>query len=361
MPPGRSPPIAAVQQLALQLRSARARRRATCATAPRDGGAARRGPCTVRRRGCGRSRPRPRATRPSSSETGTSSGTPAIACRTRPARAGDTSFASSRAPCCERLGGEHGGLAAGSGAQVQPPLPLAHRAGRGSGRAPRAASPRPARGVCRRTRGRAARGRRRRGGSRTASTACAARLRGPRASPGSAAIVTRGDALSAVRRASSSSARPSAASARRNARTTQTGCENTRPRRSSSERALAATRAIHSPGVSREIAPQHRVGEAGGAAAAGAAGQLDGLVDGGVGGDAGGEQLVGAEAQRIQHGRVDLLDAAVGGDLDDRVVGALAAQRAVGQLGRQRGIRGVEAGARDRLRAAGGSRTRRTR
>ena len=88
------------EQLGLQLGERRARRRATCASAPRGGAAARRARCTAHRRGCGRRRrglPR-RASRPSCSETATSSGTPAIARRTSPARAGEISLASSIAP-----------------------------------------------------------------------------------------------------------------------------------------------------------------------------------------------------------------------------------------------------------------------
>ena len=173
-------------------------------------------------------------------------------------------------------------------------------------------------------------------------------------------MVTRGAALSAVSRASSSSARPSAASARRKARTIQTGCENSRPSRSSSERADSATRVIQSPACRARRAAARRWRTRGAAARRGA-GEFDGFVDRRVRRDPGRQQLVHAEAQRVEHGRVDLGDGPIGGDRDDRVVGALPAQGAVGELGGEGGVGGVEPGALDRSRAAAGSRRRRIR
>ena len=346
MPPGLRAPIAARQQLALQLRQLGhvGRRLAP----PRLGTPAQ---CTEPRarridEDAVVASGRPARTRPSCSDTGTSSGTPASAWRTSPARAGEISFASSRAPCSQRLGGEHRGLAARVRRTGRASAPPAAPASRGSARGPRAASPRPARAACppdpRTSRSGSPPPRRKpigEYGVRRASS-------GISASPGSAAIVTRGDALSAVRRASSSSARPSAASARRKARTTHTGCEKSRPSRSSSERALSATRVIHSPGVSRETRRSTALAKPAAPRPAGGARELDGLVDRRVRGDAGGEQLVHAEPQRIEHGRIDLLDAAVGGDRDDGVVGApggAACRRSARWPARRRRCRGRRA------------------
>jgi hypothetical protein len=47
------------------------------------------------------------------------------------------------------------------------------------------------------------------------------------------------------------------------------------------------------------------------------------------------EQLVRAEAQDVQHGRVELVEGAVAACGEYRVVGALATQRPVGELGRE--------------------------
>lgn len=168
-----------------------------------------------------------------------------------PARAGETSFASRCAPCAS---------ASAARTAVLPPGPAhrsSHRSPSPIGRArvrARAATCDPS--SC--TRSVPPDSRTSRSGSpppsRKPNGEYGVRLAssGTSAMPGSAAIVTRGDALSAVNSASSSAARPSAARARRKARTTHTGCEKTRPSRSSSERALSATRLIHSPGVSRD-------------------------------------------------------------------------------------------------------------
>jgi hypothetical protein len=71
-------------------------------------------------------------------------------------------------------------------------------------------------------------------------------------------------------------------------------------------------------------------------------GQFDGGGHGGVRGDAGPQQLVRAQAQHVQHRRVDLAQRPVDTGRDDRVVRPLAAQRAVHQLGGQRRVPGVE-------------------
>ena len=61
-------------------------------------------------------------------------------------------------------------------------------------------------------------------------------------------------------------------------------------------------------------------------------GQLDRLVDGGVvGGAVGEQQLVEAEPQRRQDGRVEQAGRAVGEAFDRRVEGAAALDRAVGE------------------------------
>ncbi len=79
-------------------------------------------------------------------------------------------------------------------------------------------------------------------------------------------------------------------------------------------------------------APQHRVDEAGGVSGAGRLDQLDRLVDRGVvGGRVGEEQLVEAEAQRRQHGRVEQSGRAAREPLDRRVGGAAPLHRPVGE------------------------------
>ena len=57
-----------------------------------------------------------------------------------------------------------------------------------------------------------------------------------------------------------------------------------------------------------------------------------------MGADAGTEQLVAAQAQDVEHRRVELVQRTVAARGEHRVVGALAAQGAVGELGRQGGV-----------------------
>ena len=72
------------------------------------------------------------------------------------------------------------------------------------------------------------------------------------------------------------------------------------------------------------------------AMAAGAAASL--ISARGMAANPGGEQLVGAQAQHLAHGSVQLADGPVAALCEDRVVGAAAAQRAVGKLGGERGV-----------------------
>ncbi|CAM5499757.1 hypothetical protein SGLAM104S_02113 [Streptomyces glaucescens] len=87
---------------------------------------------------------------------------------------------------------------------------------------------------------------------------------------------------------------------------------------------------------------QYGVDELGAPVAEHHAGQLHGGGHGGVRGDAGAEQLVRAEAEHVEHRRVDLPQRPVDAGGDHRVVGALPAQRPVHQLGGQRGVPPVE-------------------
>ena len=68
------------------------------------------------------------------------------------------------------------------------------------------------------------------------------------------------------------------------------------------------------------------------------AGQPHGLVQGSVGGDAHGQQLVGADPQGVEDGRVQLVQRPVDAAGQDGVVGALAAQGAVAQLRGETGV-----------------------
>ena len=52
----------------------------------------------------------------------------------------------------------------------------------------------------------------------------------------------------------------------------------------------------------------------------------------------GGEQLMGAQAQHLAYGCVQLADGPVAARGEDRVVSAAASQRAVGKLGGERGV-----------------------
>ena len=175
------------------------------------------------------------------------------AARVRRARARPRS-PRARAPCAQRLGGEHRGLAA-----------RARRTGRASARPRRTGSARVSASAascepssC--TRRRPPDSRTRPSGSPPPRRkpngeygVCRASS-GTSASPGSAAIVTRGDALSAVSSASSSSARPSARQG-----PPEGPDDPHRVREHQPEplvvraRARRDTRAIHSPGVSREM------------------------------------------------------------------------------------------------------------
>ena len=67
------------------------------------------------------------------------------------------------------------------------------------------------------------------------------------------------------------------------------------------------------------------------------------LVDGRVGRDAHPEELVGAEPQRVEDVRVDLVQGPPRGDTDDRVVEAVHPHRAVDELGRERGVTTLDA------------------
>ena len=87
---------------------------------------------------------------------------------------------------------------------------------------------------------------------------------------------------------------------------------------------------------------QDRVDELRGPGAQLLAGEADGLGDRGVRGHPHAEQLVRAEPQDVEDGRVDLVGRAGGGQRDDRVVPALQPQRAVGELGGERGVAGVD-------------------
>jgi hypothetical protein len=69
-----------------------------------------------------------------------------------------------------------------------------------------------------------------------------------------------------------------------------------------------------------------------------------------VGADAGIQDLVGAEAENVEHRRVELGQGAVTAGGKDRVVGALAAQGAVGELGREGGIAAGELAVGEELR-----------
>ena len=291
--------------------SARAHRPATCASAPRDAGEVRRGPCTAHPRGCGRTRPVLRArTRPSSSDTGTSSGTPAIACRTSPARAGRDLV---------RL-------------EASTVLRAPRR------RARRSCRPGPAHRSSQRSPGAtgSGAGQRQRGELRAFvlhAEACR-RIRG-RADSGSPPPRRKPIGEYGVRRASSGIVGEPGQGRHRDPRRRVVGRQQGleligapfgrqrpperahdphRVRVHQAEPLVVGARARRDPRhplprrVARD-APQHRVGEPGRAAAARAARELDGLVDGRVGGDAGRQQLVDAEAQRVEHGRVDLLDA----------------------------------------------------
>ncbi len=90
-------------------------------------------------------------------------------------------------------------------------------------------------------------------------------------------------------------------------------------------------------------AAQDGVDEARAAVAEDDAGEFDGRRDGGVRGDAGAEELVGAEAEHVEHGRVDLAQRAVHARGDDRVVRTASAQRPVDEFGGERGVARVEA------------------
>ena len=146
------------------------------ASAIRAGGAGLRARCRGRRRGRGRRLPaarrRPRG-RPRSCTVQTSAGTADSAWLTSLARCGAGSLASSVAPRSLGEGAQQGGLAAGSGAQIEPafprgvlpPLGFRRLPSRGwprrKRRGPPAGSRRPGRGWCRRGRRRAGRGHRR--------------------------------------------------------------------------------------------------------------------------------------------------------------------------------------------------------
>ncbi len=88
---------------------------------------------------------------------------------------------------------------------------------------------------------------------------------------------------------------------------------------------------------------QHGVDEGRGSGADHGAGQADGLVQRGVGGDAHGQQLVGADPQRVEDGRVQLVQRPVHAAGQDGVVGALAAQGAVAQFRGEAGVALVQA------------------
>ena len=154
----------------------------------------------------------------------------------------------------QRLGREHGGLAARARAEVEPPLPRRARARRASARARRAASPRPAPGCARSTPRRRRWGRRR--PRRSASTGrarapgCRRRRRRVRAARRGSRAARRCRPRAAR---SSSSPRPSCRSAARRARTIQRGWLSSRARRSSSPFAPSATRSRHASGDDREI------------------------------------------------------------------------------------------------------------
>ena len=88
--------------------------------------------------------------------------------------------------------------------------------------------------------------------------------------------------------------------------------------------------------------PQHGVDELGPPVAEHDPRQLDGGGHGGVGRDPRPEQLMDAQAQHVEHRRVDLAQRPVDTRGDDRVVRALPAQRPVHQLGGQRRVPPVE-------------------
>jgi hypothetical protein len=94
--------------------------------------------------------------------------------------------------------------------------------------------------------------------------------------------------------------------------------------------------------VGRDLA-QHGVDELRPAVPQHHPGQLDRRADRGVPRDTGAEQLMGAEREHVQHGRVHLAQGPVHALGDDRVVGPLAAQRAVDQLGGERRVPRVDA------------------
>ena len=121
------------------------------------------------------------------------------------------------------------------------------------------------------------------------------------ASPGRATRVTLGAALSA---ASSASSSPSSPRARCSSSTTHRGGSAAR-RRSRPSATVGATRRTQ-PSRSWAHLVEHRVDEPGGTAADAAPDQVHGRADRGVRGHPHGEQLVRAQAQRVEHVGVDL-------------------------------------------------------
>ena len=88
------------------------------------------------------------------------------------------------------------------------------------------------------------------------------------------------------------------------------------------------------------------------------AGQAHGLVQGSVRRDAHGQQLVGADPQGVEDGRVQLVQRPVNAAGQDGVVGPLAAQGPVAQLGGEAGVALVQPVVADPGRAAPGWRRR---
>ena len=96
---------------------------------------------------------------------------------------------------------------------------------------------------------------------------------------------------------------------------------------------------------SRGQATHDRVGEGDCALDAGAAHQLHGLVRGGVGGDRAHEaELVGAQPERGEHGRIELAYGPTAERLDRVVERAQALDRAVGELHRERVLPSLQLG-----------------
>ena len=249
--------------------------------------------------------------------------------RTSRARCGWSSAASTPGPAFGRERGEQRGLAAGTGAQVEPaPVAALHgRAGEREGDELGALVLDPGPSLAPRPEPR--RGHRRPAPRRTATGWRPLPRRRPLLDARPARAAPRGRPAGArCRRPAGRRARRAHREPRAAPRPPSAG-GSARPRRSRRVCIRSgATRRTQLVEVVLGDLAQHRVGEAGRPGPTSVADQVDGGGDGGVAGHPHREQLVGAEPQRVEHLRLDLGQLAVHARGQDGVVRALPADRA---------------------------------